>query len=205
MASRIPTLVLAFSIVGCGRQLQTPVSTASRSRMVATAPAAPTLQVSKASAAFVLDENNRRALVTGTWEPQTDLARRAVFRPPENAVTIFCSRGRSVCYESLATLAGPLGARASPDKPLYLAADLNEYMVAAWSPTQITATSENRAVDMRLEISLVDKVAQLTVRETSARGATGADPSPQVWVIKDWFAAALRKRQAEAPPPSNSR
>lgn len=142
------------------------------------------IPLAKTLASVVTDASGRAAVVRGTWEPETERAKHAAFRPPENSAYIFCSRVAERCYESLAVLTGPMASRIGSDHPMYLESDLTELVVQEWSAAKIVAVAETRATDIRLDVSLVDETAQLTILETSARGATGAAPTPQVWVIK---------------------
>jgi len=52
-----------------------------------------------------------------------------------------------------------------------------EFRVLEWPQNSIVARAQPRAADVDLRISLVDKTAERTSRETAARGAKGANPT----------------------------
>lgn len=60
----------------------------------------------------------------------------------------------------------------------------HEYEIVEWSRTVVVAVERPRAADIELRVSLEHKTAERTVRETGARGATGASPVPKRWVLQ---------------------
>jgi hypothetical protein len=60
-----------------------------------------------------------------------------------------------------------------------------EFHVVDWSHDVIVARAESRAADIDLRISLVDRTAERTSRETAARGASQAKAEElHVWRLE---------------------
>jgi hypothetical protein len=49
-----------------------------------------------------------------------------------------------------------------------------EFRILEWSESLVVARAEPRAADIELRISLIDRAAERTLRETGARGAQGS-------------------------------
>lgn len=99
--------------------------------------------------------------------------------PKINSTKILCNRQLMVCTEWSAHLESNV--LVYP----YLYPDETEYRIIEWSETKIKAESEARAVDVELVISIPEKSAEKTMRETTARGAIGAEPEKvQHWILE---------------------
>jgi hypothetical protein len=93
----------------------------------------------------------------------------SVNAPTINTVYLACDRARRVCEELMAKVLQPF------DDPLGTLQDRSlmvsqiTFRVLEWSSTLIVARAEQPAVDIDLRISLADKSAERTRRETEAR------------------------------------
>lgn len=120
-------------------------------------------------------EDSGAVVIEGTWRVATGGPSREV--PQTNSVRVECHRAGRKCVEHIAKLI-----RASDDssglvKQSTLLLMKEEFRVVEWSQTVIVARAEPRAADVELRISLVDRTAERTSRETKARGAAGANAS----------------------------
>lgn len=104
--------------------------------------------------------------------------------PPTNSVEVNCIRAEGVCRESLAILALPSDTAYSTRGETYLFARLESYQIIEWTNALIVARSEGRAADAEIRITVQDRSAERTFRETGRRGAQGADPTPHQWVLR---------------------
>lgn len=139
------------------------------------------------------------AFVNGRWKAETVEDRKSTYVPPENSVSLFCVAASRKCFEALAVLsASDRDALPTCRSELVLHSYSFEYDVISWTTDRIVASAQTRATDIRLDISLLDRVAERGLRETSARGATGVDPRPHLWTIRD--SAADRSRSNEGKP-----
>jgi hypothetical protein len=107
--------------------------------------------------------------------------------PVVNAAQVICDRQEGRCTEALASLHSALDANYRKSfgsgQHALLVAEITEYPVVEWSPTAIRALAEPRAADIEIRISPAEEVVIRVATETSARGAVGADPTPQVWKL----------------------
>jgi hypothetical protein len=123
---------------------------------------------------FLVSGDGRYVVLQGTW-------RRTSQRPTVevlyvNSVRIECDRTARICNEYVAKFMqktdDPLGAVERP----YLFLMKAQFRVIEWTGTTIAARAEPRAVDIDLRISLTNRTAERSSRETAARGAQGANP-----------------------------
>jgi hypothetical protein len=106
--------------------------------------------------------------------------------PQLNAVAIACSKLDSVCVESRAELDSPLDAD-SFGEHLRLGVVLpEEYAIHSWADDgSIVAGYKTDSADWELSISIKDKTAEKTYRETQARGSKTADPQiVHTWILE---------------------
>ena len=60
-----------------------------------------------------------------------------------------------------------------------------QFRVIEWTGTTIAARAEPRAADIDLRISLTNRTAERSSRETAARGAQGGNPQNVTqWVLQ---------------------
>lgn len=122
----------------------------------------------------------------GCWVPTAN-ERSAV--ATLNAAHLVCDRAQGRCTEALANLHSTLDPMyretfGRGERPL-LTSDITEFRITQWSPTEIRALSRPRAADVEIRVSLVEKAVVRVATETSARGAAGANPTPQVWRLHE--------------------
>ncbi len=130
------------------------------------------------------DAQNGVVSASGRWTRATSHQRSAV--ATLNAVEIVCSQQRRTCVEALAGLHSRLDPmfREATRGGLLLTSEMTEFSVVEWSSSTIRALAQPRAADIELRISLAERDVVRTATETSARGATGADPTPEVWKLE---------------------
>ncbi len=106
--------------------------------------------------------------VRGHWR----LIQGPLVHSTENAVVVWCSKSEASCTETRAELYVK-----HPQLGTYLmTAGPEMYRVLSWSEDTVVASREARAADVLLRISLRDRFAEKTIRETRSRGAD-ADPN----------------------------
>jgi hypothetical protein len=131
---------------------------------------------------FVFDDGGS-VVLQGTWRRTSQ--RPTIEVPQVNSVRIECYRAARICNEYAAKFIqksdDPLGA---VDRPrLYMMKE--QFRVIEWTGTTITARAEPRAADIYLRISLIDRTAERSSRETATRGAQGANPQNVTqWVLR---------------------
>jgi len=121
------------------------------------------------------DPTNTRIFIEGTWEALTPRITAEI--PKINSVSIECNRSTRICIEHIAKLIRPSENPISGTSHSLLLLQEATFDVMEWSKETITARSQPRAADIDLRISLVDKSVERSSRETSARGAEGAQPN----------------------------
>jgi len=140
-------------------------------------------QITTDQKAFTVSADGRYIVLQGTWRR---FSQRATVEVPDvNSVRIECDRTAGICHEYVAKFIqktdDPIGAVERP----YLFLMKEQFRVLEWTGTTITARAEPRAADIDLRISLVDRTAERTSRETASRGAQGANPqSVTRWVLQ---------------------
>ena len=95
-----------------------------------------------------------------------------------NTVEVTCDRRSARCKEVLALLYAP--GKLSPRYGLAL--HTMTYTVSEWTDSIIRASSVAPAGDFELRISLADKVAERSFRETKGHGSENADPR----IVRNW-------------------
>jgi len=122
-------------------------------------------------------------IAMGCWVATANEQRSAV--ATLNAAYLVCDRAEGRCTEALANLHStldPMYRRTyGPGEGPLLSSDITEFRVTHWAPAEIRALSQPRAADIEIRISPVEKAVVRMATETGARGATGANPTPQVW------------------------
>jgi hypothetical protein len=132
---------------------------------------------------FLVSDDGRYVVLQGTW--RRTLQRPTVEVPYVNSVRIECDRTTKICNEYVAKFIqktdDPLGAVERP----YLFLMKEQFRIIEWTGTTIAARAEPRAADMDLRISLTNRTAERSSRETSARGAQGANlQNVTQWVLQ---------------------
>ncbi len=122
---------------------------------------------------FIVSGDGRYVILQGTWHR---ISHRATVEVPHvNSVRIECDRAARICDEYVAKFIqksdDPIGAVERPI--LFLVKE--QFRVIEWTDTTISARAEPRAADIDLRISLADRTAERTSRETASRGAQGAN------------------------------
>lgn len=122
--------------------------------------------------------------MSGRWARVTDSQRSAL--PLLNAVQIVCSRNQGTCIEAVAGLHSDLDPlfREATGGGLLLTSEVTEFSIREWSASAIKAIAQPRVADIELRISMPEKTVSRTAIETSTRGASGADPTPEVWRLE---------------------
>jgi hypothetical protein len=122
-------------------------------------------------------------VVQGTWHR---ISKRATVEVPRvNSVRIECDRTGRVCNEYVAKFIQKADAPIEIVERPNLFLMKEQFRVIEWTATTITARAEPRAADIHLRISLADESAERTSRETTARGAQGANPANVTkWVLQ---------------------
>jgi len=129
------------------------------------------------SAGKSINEYEDNVIVQGRWKKIAG-TRDFCQIPIINTVYIVCDKQTMTCYENIAELVTP------HEEPLFK--DLNrcvlqsiqfEYKIIDWSDGIIRAKQEALVGDFELRISIKDKTAERSWRETKARGSETSDPS----------------------------
>jgi hypothetical protein len=119
---------------------------------------------------FVIDDASLSVSFHGQWRATAQAG--VVMTWAANTVEVKCERVSAQCEEALALL--------------YTRQDLDvvrlTYRVSEWTDSLIRAKSAGAVGDFELRISLADKVAERSFRETKARGSETADPS----IVRNW-------------------
>ena len=131
---------------------------------------------------FFLSGDGGYVVLQGTWRRTSQ--RPTVEVPYVNSVRIECDRTARICNEYVAKFTqktdDPLGAVERP----YLFLMKEQFRVIEWTETVIDARAEPRAATIDLRISLTDRTAERSSRETASRGAQGANPQNVTqWVL----------------------
>lgn len=132
---------------------------------------------------FLVSGDGRYVVLQGTWRRTSQ--RPTVEVPYVNSVRIECDRTAKICNEYVAKFIqktdDPLGAVERP----YLFLMKEQFRVIEWTGTTIATRAEPRAADIDLHISLTNRTAERSSRETVARGAQGANPQNVTrWVLQ---------------------
>ncbi len=132
---------------------------------------------------FLVSGDGRYVLLQGSWRRTSQ--RPSVEVPYVNSVRIECDRTARLCNEYVAKFVqktdDPDGAVERPS--LFLMKE--QFRVIEWTRTSIAARAEPRAADIDLRISLTDRTAERSSRETASRGAQGANPQNVTqWVLQ---------------------
>ena len=132
---------------------------------------------------FSLNDDGTRVVVEGRWKRVT--GKPSVTVPNINSVRIECYKSTGNCRESMAKLIRkPDDGSGHIDRD-YLFVMVEDYTILEWTPAVLTARAKPRAADIELRISFGDKSAERTSRETSERGAKGANPTAvEHWVLE---------------------
>jgi hypothetical protein len=133
---------------------------------------------SPAKAFHILDDGN--VYLEGRWKEIAETSRYKMI-PKHNSISILCDKKAGVCTETQALLV------IKKDNPLIPSALLYPeqftYLVTEWSDATIKAERKPRAADVEIRISLTDKSAEKSYRETKARGADSSNPD----VVGNWI------------------
>ena len=132
---------------------------------------------------FLVSGDGKYVVLQGTWRRTSQ--RPTVEVPYVNSVRIECDRTAKICNEYVAKFIqktdDPLGAVERP----YLFLMKEQFRVIEWTGTTIAARAEPRAADIDLRISLTNRTAERSSRETAARGAQGGNPQNVTqWVLQ---------------------
>jgi hypothetical protein len=124
---------------------------------------------------FQVAQSGEVVIIEGTWRNVTGGP--SVEVPRANSVRLECHRSLKTCIEHIAKLIRPSDDYLGLVKQPTLFVMKEDFRVLEWSQNAIVARAQPRAADVDLRISLVDKTAERTSRETTARGAEGAKPT----------------------------
>ncbi len=125
---------------------------------------------------FLIHEAPPSVSFHGQWRPTAQAG--VVMNWAANTVEVTCNYAAAQCEEVLALLYTPGG----PFMRHGLVLVRFTYRVSEWTDSIIRADSASSVGDFELRISLVDKVAERSFRETTARGSESADPS----IARNW-------------------
>ena len=132
---------------------------------------------------FVVSSDRRHVMVQGTWGRISERA--TVEVPRVNSVRIECDRTAGVCNEYVAKFIQKTDDPAVTMERPYLFLMKEQFRIITWTGTTITARAEPRAANIDLRISLADRSAERTSRETGSRGAQGANSQNVTqWVLQ---------------------
>lgn len=125
---------------------------------------------------FVVDDASSSVSFHGQWRPTAQAG--VVMNWAANTVDVRCDQASARCEEALALLYAPGG----PFPRHGLDVVRLTYNVSEWTNSLIRAESAGPAGDFELRISLANKVAERSFRETKGRGSETADPS----IVRNW-------------------
>lgn len=132
---------------------------------------------------FVVSSDRTSVIVHGTWYRIAE--RPTVEVPRVNSVRIECDRTAGVCNEYVAKFIQKTDDPTGTVERAHLFLMKEQFRVIEWTETTITARAEPRAADIDLRISLADRSAERTSRETESRGAKGANSQNVTqWVVQ---------------------
>ena len=132
---------------------------------------------------FLVSGNGRFVVLQGTWRRTSQ--RPTVEVPYVNSVRIECDRTAKICNEYVAKFIQKTDDPAGTMERPYLFLMKEEFRVIEWTGTTIAARAEPRAAHIDLRISLTNRTAERSSRETAARGAQGANPQNVTpWVLQ---------------------
>ena len=125
---------------------------------------------------FLIDEASSLVSFHGQWRPTAQAG--ILMNWAANTVEVTCDHASMQCEEVLALLYAPGGA--FPRHGLDLVR--LTYRVSEWTDSIIRADRASPAGDFELRISLADKMAERSFRETRGRGSENADSS----IVRNW-------------------
>lgn len=126
--------------------------------------------------------SKNQVYIEGRWKEISKI-KKFKTTPRINSTIILCNRESMSCIEHEACLTRKEDNDILPYALLYV--QPTTYQISEWSDTIIKARMEARAGDVELRISLADKSAEKSFRETSARGAEGANPNlTEHWILE---------------------
>jgi hypothetical protein len=119
--------------------------------------------------------------VQGRWKKTTKTNYHKLSRI--NSTYITCDKKSMTCKESTAVLITPEDEPELKLRTLYVVD--HTYRIIDWSDDIINAKSEGLVADFAIRISLKDKFAERSFRETKARGSETADPNVyEHWILE---------------------
>lgn len=129
----------------------------------------------------IVDDAN--VYLEGRWKQVGSTAAGRII-PKHNAVSILCDKKSGTCTENQALLVTRQdNAIISPSSCSLLYPEQFTYAITEWSESVIKAERKPRAADVEIRISLTDKSAEKSFRETTARGSDTANPN----IVADWI------------------
>ena len=130
---------------------------------------------------FHVSADDSYVVLQGTWHR---ISRRPNVEVPQvNSVRIECDRTARICSEYVAKFIQKTDDPRLGGSHLFLMKE--KFHVIEWTRSTITARAEPRAADIDLRISLTDRTAERSSRETASRGAQGANPQNVTqWVLQ---------------------
>jgi hypothetical protein len=118
-------------------------------------------------------------IVEGRWKQTASSGTNVLGRI--NSAYVTCNKSSMICEENIAVLANPQDSH--PDNFLYVLS--TKYKIISWSNDIINAKYEALVADLELRISVRDKFAERSFRETKARGSDTANPNIfGIWVLE---------------------
>lgn len=133
---------------------------------------------------FYADEDYVR--MEGRWKSigrRTGVSR---LIPVINTAEIRCDRQARICIETVGMLySRNMDKDDRPGLDPWLSVPTFEYEIVEWTPNLVRAVVKQPVADIELRISLADKSAERSRRETTARGSETADPNVyEHWVLE---------------------
>lgn len=129
----------------------------------------------------IRDQSGFHVTLEGRWRATTQPGFAVI--PRVNTTSGSCSKKSMTCTEMIALLFRPEDK--TPDGVRLLFLQTNNYEVIEWSSTTILAREKAPVADVELRISLGDRSAERSSRETKARGSETADPNiSRHWVLE---------------------
>ena len=121
---------------------------------------------------IILDASGSYLILQGKWRNVTESP--SIVVPRVNTTRIECEKRTLRCDEYIAKLIEKSDDPTGFVERRYLWLMKEEFRILEWSESLVVARAEPRAADIELRISLIDRAAERTLRETGARGAQGS-------------------------------
>lgn len=127
---------------------------------------------------LILEDGN--VYLEGRWKQIGSTSNYKII-PKHNSVSILCDKKSGICTENEALLVTKKDNPITPCPLLY--PEQFTYIITEWSDTTIKAERKPPVADVEIRISLIDKSAEKSFRETQVRGADTANPD----IVGNWI------------------